>query len=197
MSLVISDIYKRFEKDVLVKCTYTFQEGKIYGIQGENGAGKTTLLRIIAGLYAPDRGKVSGNENVLFVEDTVALFEYLTGREYIDFVLSVKNVRINDDNISKVFEELAMDEYIDCMIKTYSKGMKSKVVMAIVLLSNPHVLLMDEPFVDLDNQSRTVLKKSLLKEKENRIVIFSTHFDEIASFADCVLKLENGQLACQ
>ena len=56
---------------------------------------------------------------------------------------------------------------------------------------------MDEPFVDLDNQSRTVLKKSLLKEKENRIVIFSTHFDEIASFADCVLKLENGQLACQ
>ena len=152
------------------------------------------MLRIIAGQCAADRGAVIGNEDVLFVEDTVALFDYLTGREYIEFVLNVKGIQVDDNRFLRVYEELGMSDFLDGMIKTYSKGMKSKVVMAIVLLSNPHVLLLDEPFVDLDNQSRAVLIRNLTKEKEKRILIFSTHFDEIASFADCMLQLEKGQL---
>lgn len=172
--------------------SFRIKRGVIYGILGPNGAGKTTLLSIITGLLNPDKGKVllEGLESYLpeykrkigFVSDVVNLYDYLTGREYIHFVASLRDVprreqELEIERLSKIFQ---LEHQLDKFIKTYSKGMRQKTAIISALVHQPELLVLDEPFSGLDPIGLKEMKDYLIEyAKRGNSIVFSTHILEI------------------
>ncbi|HEY8805479.1 MAG TPA: ABC transporter ATP-binding protein [Clostridium sp.] len=190
MKLVLKNIEKSYgDKQVLKKASYTFEKGKIYGLLGRNGAGKTTLFNCISGETKYDNGSVSiiedGKETedidyrkVGYVFSEPALPEFLTGYEFLRFYID-----INKDKIQKL---LTIDEYFDIikikeedryrLIKGYSHGMKNKMQMICLLITEPPVILLDEPLTSIDVVVALEIKNLLIKRKVNTLLFFQPIF---------------------
>lgn len=208
MKFVIDHLSKRFEsKEVLRDITFTFEEGKIYGLLGRNGAGKTTLFNCLNRDIRADSGTffledVGGArelspENIGYVLSTPTVPEFLTGREFLKFFLD-----INESSIQNI---RSADEYFDMMsiapedrdklLKDYSHGMKNKMQMLINIIAQPKVLLLDEPLTSLDVVVAEEMKQLLRAQKEGKITIFSTHIMDLAlDLCDEIVLLSHGML---
>lgn len=187
----IADISKKYgENKIFENVTYNFSKGMIYSIFGVNGVGKTTLLNIINGNLGADSGTITGNEGSLFIEDNQVPFEFMTADEFIITTFKFKQVNYSDDHKKELFDRLNFHPGTK-RISEYSKGMRSKLVLILALLSNPPILLLDEPFSDIDLVSFREISLILKAERNNRIVIFSTHVSKIAyELADQILYLK-------
>ncbi len=208
MKFVIDHLSKRFEsKEVLRDITFTFEEGKIYGLLGRNGAGKTTLFNCLNRDIRADSGAffledVGGArelspEDIGYVLSTPTVPEFLTGREFLKFFLD-----INESSIQNI---RSADEYFDMMsiapedrdklLKDYSHGMKNKMQMLINIIAQPKVLLLDEPLTSLDVVVAEEMKQLLRAQKEGKITIFSTHIMDLAlDLCDEIVLLSHGML---
>ena len=210
MKLVISGLCKTFDKkEVLRGASYTFEQGRIYGLLGRNGAGKTTLfnclnedLRADSGsfLLEDDAGaqRKPGYEDIGYVLSTPVVPEFLTAREFIRFFLDV--------NKGKIPYPKEPDVYLDYMqispedrgklLKDFSHGMKNKMQLLINFIADPPVLLLDEPLTSLDVVMAEEMKNLLRRRKENHITILSTHIMELAlDLCDEIVILHSGVLA--
>lgn len=208
MKFVIDHLSKRFEsKEVLRDITFTFEEGKIYGLLGRNGAGKTTLFNCLNRDIRADSGTffledVGGArelspEDIGYVLSAPTVPEFLTGREFLKFFLD-----INESSIQNI---RSADEYFDMMsiapedrdklLKDYSHGMKNKMQMLINIIAQPKVLLLDEPLTSLDVVVAEEMKQLLRAQKEGKITIFSTHIMDLAlDLCDEIVLLSHGML---
>ncbi|MFD1706974.1 ABC transporter ATP-binding protein [Siminovitchia sediminis] len=192
--LHVQEISKSYHGEVAVNgISFQLKRGVIYGILGPNGAGKTTLLSMIAGLLKPDQGSIQlGNLNshspeykkkVGFVSDAVSIYDYLTGREYIKFTASLRDVpkKIQDIEIERLARVFRMEHKLDQFIKTYSKGMRQKTALISSLVHQPELLILDEPFSGLDPNALKEMKDYLTDYiTKGNSIIFSTHILEIA-----------------
>jgi ABC-type multidrug transport system ATPase subunit len=172
---------------------------------GSNGAGKTTLIRCLLGLI-PFKGEIIiDNKNLItddkeikkligFVPQEISLHDNLTVKETINFYSQIKRTGISEIGIWK--EILGINNFKDKLIKELSGGMKQKLALAIALLGNPPILLLDEPTANLDLKAREDFLHLLnMLKKEGKTILFSSHrIEEVLSFADRVLVLDNGQL---
>ena len=184
MKLIIKDLHKKYEdNEVLKGINFEFKEGKIYGLLGRNGAGKTTLFNCINEdteinggeilLEDEETRKLKENE-IGYVVSTPNVPEFLTAKEFLKFFIEV-----NKEDIKDVKE---LDEYFDFMkinkadqnklLKDYSHGMKNKVQMLVNIVSNPKVLLLDEPLTSLDVVMQEEMKDMLKSIKKDHIIIF-------------------------
>lgn len=208
MKFVIDHLSKRFEsKEVLRDITFTFEEGKIYGLLGRNGAGKTTLFNCLNRDIRADSGtffledaggaRELSPEDIGYVLSTPTVPEFLTGREFLKFFLD-----INESSIQNI---RSADEYFDMMsiapedrdklLKDYSHGMKNKMQMLINIIAQPKVLLLDEPLTSLDVVVAEEMKQLLRAQKEGKITIFSTHIMDLAlDLCDEIVLLSHGML---
>ena len=208
MKFVIDHLSKCFEsKEVLRDITFTFEEGKIYGLLGRNGAGKTTLFNCLnrdiradsGAFFLEDVGGARGlsPEDIGYVLSTPTVPEFLTGREFLKFFLD-----INESSIQNI---RSADEYFDMMsiapedrdklLKDYSHGMKNKMQMLINIIAQPKVLLLDEPLTSLDVVVAEEMKQLLRAQKEGKITIFSTHIMDLAlDLCDEIVLLSHGML---
>ena len=208
MRFVIDHLSKHFEKkEVLKEITFTFDEGKIYGLLGRNGAGKTTLFNCLNRDIRADSGAFFLEENgapreisaedIGYVLSTPTVPEFLTGREFLKFFLDINKSSIRDIR--------SMDEYFDLMsiapedrdklLKDYSHGMKNKMQMLINIIAQPKVLLLDEPLTSLDVVVAEEMKQLLRSQKEGKITIFSTHIMDLAlDLCDEIVLLSHGVL---
>ena len=208
MRFVIDHLSKHFEKkEVLKEITFTFEEGKIYGLLGRNGAGKTTLFNCLNRDIRADGGTFFLDENgtpreisaedIGYVLSTPTVPEFLTGREFLKFFLDINKSSIQDIR--------SMDEYFDMMsiapedrdklLKDYSHGMKNKMQMLINIIAQPRVLLLDEPLTSLDVVVAEEMKQLLRSQKEGKITIFSTHIMDLAlDLCDEIVLLSHGVL---
>ncbi|MGK0551459.1 ATP-binding cassette domain-containing protein [Enterococcus faecalis] len=174
--------------------TFSFSKGIIYSIFGVNGVGKTTLLNIINGNLGADIGRVEYNEGSLFIEDNHVPFEFMTADEFIVTTFKFKKSNYSEEQKNELFERLNFQPGKK-RISEYSKGMRSKLVLILALLANPPILLLDEPFSDIDLVSFKEISHILKAERNKRIVIFSTHVAKIAyELADKILYLKNDGL---
>lgn len=201
MELKVIGIYKSFNStaegeriNVLNGISFTTSEGRFICIIGPSGCGKTTLLRIVSGLDRPERGKIMlGNEEVtapvrdigyIFQEPT--LFPWRTVQKNVEFGLEVAGVRKQERRLKamSLLELVELDGFGEFYPKEISGGMKQKATLAMAMVIKPKVLLMDEPFVALDSQTRTYMQEVLLHvwEKTKKTVIFVTHNVEEAVF---------------
>lgn len=207
MKLCIKNVQKSFEqKEVLKDISFTFEEGKIYGLLGRNGAGKTTLFNCLNKDIDVSSGSffiVEENERDLMTEDigyvlsTPVVPEFLTAREFLKFFIEI--------NQNKIKEKKSLDAYFDMvkivpedrdkLLKEYSHGMKNKMQMLIHIIANPKILLLDEPLTSFDIVVADEMKKLLRSIKKDHILIFSTHILELAmDLCDEIVILNNGVL---
>ncbi len=208
MRFVIDHLSKHFErKEVLKEITFTFEEGKIYGLLGRNGAGKTTLFNCLNRDIRADGGTFFLDENgtpreisaedIGYVLSTPTVPEFLTGREFLKFFLDI--------NASSIQNLRSLDEYFDMMsiapedrdklLKDYSHGTKNKMQMLINIIAQPKVLLLDEPLTSLDVVVAEEMKQLLRSQKDGKITIFSTHIMDLAlDLCDEIVLLSHGVL---
>lgn len=172
---------------------------------GSNGAGKTTLIRCLLGVI-PFKGEIIiDNKNlntndkeikklIGFVPQEISLHDNLSVNETINFYSQLKKTDIS--TIGEWKEILSIDSFGKKLIKELSGGMKQKLALAIALLGNPPILLLDEPTANLDLKSRDDFLHLLsMLKREGKTILFSSHrIEEVLSFADRVLVLDNGQL---
>ena len=207
MKLIVDEVFKQFDsKKVLKGATFTFEEGKIYGLLGRNGAGKTTLFNIISkdilldsgNIYLLDGDRLELNEEDLgYVISTPNVPAFLTAREFLKFFLEINDDKIkNKKTIDEYFDIVGIDDIdSDKLLKDYSHGMKNKMQMLINFIVKPRVLLLDEPLTSLDVVVAEEMKSILKEMKEDSILILSTHIMELAlSLCDEIVILTNGKL---
>lgn len=207
MKLIVDEVFKQFDsKKVLKGATFTFEEGKIYGLLGRNGAGKTTLFNIISKDILLDSGNIyllDGDRKELDEEDlgyvisTPNVPAFLTAREFLKFFLEINYDKIkNKKTIDEYFDIVGIDDIDrDKLLKDYSHGMKNKMQMLINFIVKPRVLLLDEPLTSLDVVVAEEMKSILKEMKEDSILILSTHIMELAlSLCDEIVILTNGKL---
>lgn len=207
MKLIVDEVFKQFDsKKVLKGATFTFEEGKIYGLLGRNGAGKTTLFNIISKDILLDSGNIyllDGDRKELDEEDlgyvisTPNVPAFLTACEFLKFFLEINDDKIkNKKTIDEYFDIVGIDDIDrDKLLKDYSHGMKNKMQMLINFIVKPRVLLLDEPLTSLDVVVAEEMKSILKEMKEDSILILSTHIMELAlSLCDEIVILTNGKL---
>ena len=172
---------------------------------GSNGAGKTTLIRCLLGVI-PFKGEIlidsknlTTNDKEIkrligFVPQEISLHDTLSVEETINFYSQIKKTSIS--TIEKWNEILDINNFKNKLIKELSGGMRQKLALAIALLGNPPILLLDEPTANLDLKSREDFLHLLhVLKKEGKTILFSSHrIEEVLSFADRVIVLDNGNL---
>lgn len=211
--LVISHFGKRYsEKSPFAVRDINFEAhaGEIIGFLGPNGAGKSTTIKAIVGIHLPTEGKIEVNgydvavqpvlakSQIGFVPDHYALYENLTGREYLNYIADLYDVSEKDrtEFLNKFLDLLVMKDAIDNKIQTYSHGMKQKIAIMASIIHNPKVWILDEPLTGLDPVSIFQVKQCLKKHAENgNIVFFSSHLiDIVEKLCDRILIISNHQV---
>lgn len=206
-----SSIIKDFgEVRAINNLSLDIQEGQVYGLLGPNGSGKSTLMKMMVGLVRPDSGElsifgVSPHESPVevrsiigYVPETPRLYDFLTAREYLEFVSDLYGIRKEEkrSRISHFIEAFGLVGREDELLSGYSQGMRQKVAIIGALLHRPRLLILDEPLNGLDPMSAKIVKDLLDKLCEEGVTtIFSTHVLEIAqAVCDRVAILFNGSL---
>ena len=189
MKLVVDQLQKRFEtQEVLRGASFTFEQGKIYGLIGRNGAGKTTFFNCLNEDLAADGGSFHLEDDtgaarpvtaddMGYVLSTPVVPEFLTAREFLQFFLEI--------NRGKIPYPKAPDVYLDYMcidpadrgklLKDFSHGMKNKMQMLVNIMADPAVLLLDEITANLDAETEARVLEALRRASEGRTVLSVSH----------------------
>ncbi len=189
----IKNLSKRYGKsatlaveDINIEC----YAGEIVGLLGKNGAGKSTTIKCLTGYFPFEKGDikicgydikgepVKAKQNLGFVPDNRALFEKMTGMEYLNFIADIHNVS-KEDRVKRIEEMQAsfkLKDKINQLICSYSHGMKQKICLMASLIHNPKLWLLDEPLTGLDPQTSKALHEYMHKYKnEGNAVLYSSH----------------------
>ena len=187
--------------------------GSLYGLLGPNGAGKTTALRILCTLLAPDSGTVRvagldaladprGVRRLLgYVAQEVAIDKILTGRELLQLQGDLYHLPGHQRNrrIAELIELMGMGDWIDRRCGSYSGGMRRRLDLAAGLLHSPQVLVLDEPTVGLDIESRAAIWQVLrqLRDAGTTVLLSSHYLEEVDALADHLAIIESGTVIAE
>ncbi len=193
----INDIYKKFGKNnVLNGITIDIPKSSICGLVGPNGAGKTTLLRIIASLQKPNSGKVNVNADVFSaLIEQPALFYELTAVENITQQLILYGLE-KECNPNDFLEYVGLEDTQKKKVKNFSLGMKQKLAIAMMLVGNPELIILDEPMNGLDPQGIINLRNLILKLNNAGVsFLISSHLlYELEKIATDFIFINNGEI---
>jgi heme exporter protein A len=190
---------------VLNALNLTLQGGKLTCLLGQNGAGKTTLLRILAGLQKPNSGQILLNKQLLqedfrrqigAVMHQTFLYEYLTALENLRFYAQLYQVPAETLILKEALARVGLGKVREVPVRTFSRGMKQRLTIARALISDPKLLLFDEPYTGLDLSGCQLLNELLVEEKaKGRIILATTHeFEFVRQVTDRFVILNKGRL---
>jgi len=210
--ILLQNLKKTYKSNIVLSIdNLEILQGQSFGLVGNNGAGKTTLFRIILDLIRASDGTVhiEGNDVSQTEEwkkhtgsfiDEKFLIDYLTPEEYFDFLSKVYGLGKDDLEIFLLqFKELFNDEVLGHKkyIRDLSKGNKKKVGVAAALIGNPNLVLLDEPFENLDPTSQIRLKKIIkdyMKERNVTFMISSHDLNHVTEMCNRIVLLEKGEV---
>ena len=190
------------ETVVLEDFSLDIRKGELISIVGPSGCGKTTILRMLAGLVQPTSGKIligdrecttPGSDRGMVFQD-FALFPWRSVRKNVEFGLEIAGMPKEQrrERADKYLKIVGLEKFADHRVHELSGGMKQRVALARALVTNPDVILMDEPFGALDAQTRNLMQAGLLKilDKTDQTIIFITHsVDEAVFLSDRIVIL--------
>jgi ABC-2 type transport system ATP-binding protein len=205
---------KRYgQTEALSSLGFTIGAGEIVGLLGPNGAGKTTTLKILLGLLRPTEGRArilglecsaharEVKERIGYCPDEPAFYDYLTGRETLDFVIRVRGVDPDQTwgRVHPLVQRFDCTGQLDLLTHDYSHGMKKKLALLCALMHGPRVLILDEPTNGLDPHVAHEVRLYLEERAADGVaVLLSTHLLEMADrMCDRMLILNKGRLLAQ
>lgn len=208
-AVVIDKLQKRYgSTEALKNVSFEIQPGEIFGLLGPNGAGKTTTIRCLCTLTTPDAGRVEvsgidvvanprvARQRLGYVAQEVALDKVLTGRELLHLQADLYHIprNISRKQINRAIDLLGLQEWVNQRTETYSGGIRKRLDLAAGLLHEPDVLVLDEPTVGLDIQSRMAVWDFLrgLKAQGTTVLLTSHYLEEIDALADRVAIIDRG-----
>ena len=171
------------------------EKSKVLGVVGNNGSGKTTLLKIVAGIINSDTGEINLNENIKldFLGHESMLYQNFSISENIDFFSNISGFRISSESQNEIEKALGLKNISGKKISELSYGQRKKASMLRSLISDPELLILDEPFSNLDSDSTdsfiSILKT--LKESGKSIIISSNRKDIVGSVSDNLLNMDD------
>lgn len=197
--LSVSGLTKEFsELRALDDLNLQLEQGAVHGLVGPNGAGKTTLLSILVGLRQKTHGDIQygvSENRVTLLPDTPDFFPFLTTREVVDLARYPFRDRVDVGAVNKVIAEVGLEEAIDRRVGDFSRGMKQRVGLATVLISEPQLLLLDEPCSALDPFGRREVLDLVSGLKGKTTVLFSTHIlSDVESVCDSMTVMNKGRV---
>ncbi|MDQ0154484.1 ABC transporter ATP-binding protein [Robertmurraya andreesenii] len=208
-TIAIENVTKSFgKKTVLKDIQMSIGEGTIYGFIGPSGAGKTTLVKMIVGMDRPDQGAIDvlGKrmpnlemlQEIGYMAQSDALYMELTGKENLTFFASLYKLSKKEmkERISYAASLVNLTEDLNKKVSAYSGGMKRRLSLAIALIQNPRILILDEPTVGIDPELRFSIWNELLrlKREERKTIIVTTHVMDEAERCDFVAMVRDGSI---
>lgn len=191
----LTKAYARGAKPAVDGVNLHVRRGEIFGFIGPNGAGKTTTIKMLCGILVPDAGRVEINgvdmardpiaakRGFCYVPDVHDTYDRLTGQEYLNFIADVYGVdtKTRQERAAKYLEMFEIADAAGEQIKSYSHGMKQKLLITAALLPAPPLWVLDEPMTGLDPKSAALLKDEMRAHTaEGNSVFFSTHVLDVA-----------------
>ncbi|WP_125568836.1 ABC transporter ATP-binding protein [Companilactobacillus insicii] len=206
--ITLNNVVKRFGKQtVLNHVNMQIYPGQIVGLIGPSGAGKSTIIKIILGMELADEGstnvfgKQMPNRRLLgrigYMAQSDALYESLSGRENLQFYADMKglNKRSSDMQIMHVAQVVDLTSSLDKRVNGYSGGMKRRLSLAIAMLGNNDILILDEPTVGVDPALRRSIWAELKKlRNQGKTIMVTTHVMDEAELVDEVALLLGGRI---
>lgn len=212
--LEVNQLEKQFKTVKAVKgISFNVEKGEILGLLGPNGAGKSTTISMISTLLKPDNGSIHYNgedigrapksiqKQLGYVPQEIALYPMLSGRENMYFWgraygLKGKELKQRVDEVSEV---IGIKDRLKDKVKTYSGGMKRRLNIGVALLHNPELIIMDEPTVGIDPQSRNHILDTVLKlNKEGMTVIYTSHYmEEVEYLCNRICIMDQGEIIAE
>ena len=178
--------------------------GKLYAILGENGAGKTTLLRVLAGLAQPTRGTVSmlGTSDLRTVTREIGymahpsmLYDELSARENLHYFAALYGIS-KEDRCASLIQTVGLDPALSRPVGQYSQGMRQRLSLARALIHDPKILLLDEPFSNVDVRSAREIASLLgqLRDSGKTLLVITHQSDLLAEVANDQVWMEGGRI---
>ena len=206
--LHLQDLDKSFGRQmVLNHVSFELQPGEIIGLIGSSGAGKSTMIKTMLGMEKADGGEAlvldhtMPNRHILgdigYMAQSDALYEALSGQENLEFFGQLKGLSKRDltAEISHVAQVVDLTEHLNKTVSGYSGGMKRRLSLAVALLGNPQLLILDEPTVGIDPSLRKKIWKELIELRDNGVgILVTTHVMDEAELTDKVGLLLGGKI---
>jgi ABC-2 type transport system ATP-binding protein len=212
-ALRLVSLCKSFGRPAVDQLDLTVRRGELYALLGPNGAGKTTTLRMVAGLLAPDSGKIEvlgvsladdpprAKQKMAYLPDEPMLYAKLKPTEYLEFVAGLWGMQAGDaePRARRLLDWLDLTKHAHELTEGFSRGMKQKLALAGALIHEPQLLILDEPLTGLDAAAARQVKDLLLEHVQGGgTVILTTHILEVAErLAQRIGIIQHGRLIAQ
>lgn len=209
--LELKNVCKSYKKkEVLHNFSVSFDTG-IYGLLGPNGAGKSTMMNIAADVLKPSDGEIlydgvsiyrlkeQYRRHIGYLPQHVGYYDNFTAGMTLEYFANLRGVNKAEykERIDIVLEAVNLKENVNQKVKTFSGGMKQRLGIAIALVADPDILILDEPTVGLDPKERVNFREVLLDLADKKTIILSTHIvSDVEDIADYLIFLKNGNIVC-
>ncbi len=206
----LANVTKKYGKfEALKGISFEVKDGEIVGLLGPNGAGKTTTMNIITGFIEQTTGNVTvdgidvlkkpnkAKKLIGYMPEGVPLYNELTVKEFIKYMAELKGVPKKEikENVQKVLEDASLLDVQNKLTRNLSRGYKQRVSLAGTLVSNPKVIILDEPTVGLDPKQVTEIRELIRKLGKEHTVILSSHIlSEVSQICNRVIIMNKGEV---
>ena len=206
----VKDVTKKYGNFIAVKnLNFEIKHGEVIGLLGPNGAGKSTTMNMITGFIEPTSGKIivdgyniskkpkKAKRQIGYMPEGVPLYSDLTVKEFVTYMAELKGVAKKErkEKVLKVLEETGLTEVQNKLTRNLSRGYKQRVSMAGALVSNPKVIILDEPTVGLDPKQITEIRALIKELGKTHTVILSSHIlSEVSQICNKVIIINKGKI---
>ncbi|MEI7471888.1 MAG: ABC transporter ATP-binding protein [Chitinophagaceae bacterium] len=207
--ITVHQLSKQFaEIHAVSDLSFTVNEGDVYGFLGQNGAGKSTTIRMLLTLIKPSSGqiKIFGKDlsthrheilqKIGAVIEKPDLYKYLTAYQNLSIFARISGIKANRTMLMNQLEQVGLAERAHSKVKTFSQGMKQRLGIAVALIHNPDLIILDEPTNGLDPQGIADIRQLILqlsKEKGKTILVSSHLLSEIELIANRIIIIDKGK----
>ena len=208
MELTLEHVSKKYKENDVVKDVNVSLKPGVHALLGANGSGKTTLMRLICGLLKGE-GSIHFDDidasleyenfasHIGYIPQNFGYYPHYTLKEFLDYMAIVKNLNkdYSEKRILSLVKELGLENQLNKKMKTLSGGMLRRVGIIQALLSEPEILILDEPTAGLDPKERIVFRNLIASLSQSTIILLSTHIvSDIESIADDILIMKEGEI---
>lgn len=206
----VKNVTKKYGKALAVdNISFTIKEGEIVGLLGPNGAGKSTTMNIITGFIEASQGDVIINgfdivkkpkkakKEIGYMPEGVPLYSDLTVKEFVTYMAEIKGVNRKErkEKVQSIIEKTGLKDVEKKLVKNLSRGYKQRVSMAGALVSDPRILILDEPTVGLDPKQITEIRNLIKELGKTHTVILSSHIlSEVSQICNKVIIINKGKI---